>query len=138
MKYVSVGGTRYKMLIHERSFDESLESIYRFWLTVRPGDILLFCIDVTSEKALNNLFHIWNPQRQDRFVKNPWVLIGTKTDLRKEQSGRQIYDYAEGKSVARYVDAVQYFECSAKNDRHYEVFRLFEKAVEAAMSASKK
>ncbi len=119
-----------KVSIHEKSLDETADSI-------DPVDLVLFCIDVSSDKARDNLLQIWHPKLEKKLnKKSPLILIGTKIDLRKDMKTRsQIHDCEEGKSVAEKIGAAEYFECSAKNDQHFEIFRLFENAVVAALLA---
>ncbi|XP_048216582.1 rho-related GTP-binding protein RhoD isoform X2 [Perognathus longimembris pacificus] len=89
------------------------------------ANVLLLCFDVTSPSSFENVFNRWYPE-VTHFCKGvPIIVVGCKTDLRK--------DKVLGQDMARSVGAVAYFECSAR--LHDNVHAIFQEAAEVALSS---
>ncbi|XP_053417091.1 rho-related GTP-binding protein RhoD isoform X2 [Nycticebus coucang] len=89
------------------------------------ASVLLLCFDVTSPHSFNNVFDRWYPEVSHFCEKVPVIVVGCKTDLRK--------DKLMGQEMARSVGAVTYLECSARlQDNVHAVFQV---AAEVALSS---
>lgn len=106
------------------------------------ASVLLLCFDVTSPNSFENIFNRWYPE-VTHFCKGvPIIVVGCKTDLRKDQTQvnklrRDVLEpvtYHKGQEMARSVGAVAYLECSAL--LHDNVHAVFQEAVEVALSSS--
>ena len=76
----------------------------------------------------------WFPEVKHHCPKTPIVLVGTKTDLRKDSntSTGQNVSTAEGLSLKKQLGACKYLECSALTQKG--VHSVFEEAVRAALA----
>jgi GTPase SAR1 family protein len=68
----------------------------------------------------------WHPEvlQYTRLLKVPYILVGTKRDLRGRR-GEGGVSYLEGEAIARRIGARGYIECSARyNEGVNEVFQF--------------
>ncbi|KAM4850020.1 rho-related GTP-binding protein RhoD [Urocitellus parryii] len=105
------------------------------------ASVLLLCFDVTSPNSFDNVFNRWYPE-VTHFCKGvPIIVVGCKTDLRKDKAlvnklrktGSEPVTYQRGLEMARSVGAVVYLECSARLDEN--VHEVFQEAAEVALSS---
>ncbi|KAF7467656.1 rho-related GTP-binding protein RhoD [Marmota monax] len=105
------------------------------------ASVLLLCFDVTSPNSFDNVFNRWYPE-VTHFCKGvPIIVVGCKTDLRKDKAlvnklrktGSEPVTYHRGLEMARSVGAVVYLECSARLDEN--VHAVFQEAAEVALSS---
>ncbi|XP_053417089.1 rho-related GTP-binding protein RhoD isoform X1 [Nycticebus coucang] len=105
------------------------------------ASVLLLCFDVTSPHSFNNVFDRWYPEVSHFCEKVPVIVVGCKTDLRKDKlmvnklrkNGLEPVTYHRGQEMARSVGAVTYLECSARlQDNVHAVFQV---AAEVALSS---
>ncbi|XP_062950386.1 rho-related GTP-binding protein RhoD isoform X1 [Cynocephalus volans] len=105
------------------------------------ASVLLLCFDVTSPHSCDNIFNRWYPEVNHFCKEVPIIVVGCKTDLRKDKSlvnklrknGLEPVTYHRGKEMARSVGAVAYLECSAR--LHDNVHSVFQEAAEVALSS---
>ncbi|XP_076971697.1 rho-related GTP-binding protein RhoD isoform X1 [Tamandua tetradactyla] len=105
------------------------------------ADILLLCFDVTSPYSFDNVFNRWYPEVNHFCKAVPIIVVGCKTDLRKDKSlvkklrksKLEPVTYYRGQELARSVGAVAYLECSAR--LHDNVHAVFQEAAEVALSS---
>uniref|UniRef100_A0A2K5HFH3 Uncharacterized protein n=1 Tax=Colobus angolensis palliatus TaxID=336983 RepID=A0A2K5HFH3_COLAP len=105
------------------------------------ASVLLLCFDVTSPNSFDNVFNRWYPEVNHFCKKVPIIVVGCKTDLRKDKSlvnklrrnGLEPVTYHRGQEMARSVGAVAYLECSAR--LHDNVHAVFQEAAEVALSS---
>ena len=84
-------------------------------------DIFLVCFSVTSQTSLMNVRNKWIPEIQHYAPGVPFLLVGTKTDLRDDPDvqatlrmrGLQSVSQAEAEELASALGSHQYIECSA-------------------------
>eukprot|EP00475_Leptophrys_vorax_P013399 TRINITY_DN197_c0_g1_i1.p1 TRINITY_DN197_c0_g1~~TRINITY_DN197_c0_g1_i1.p1 ORF type:complete len:208 (+),score=48.74 TRINITY_DN197_c0_g1_i1:72-695(+) len=126
-------------------------------LSYTKADILLICFSVDSSVSLANVKTKWVPEAQQYAPNSPYIVVGTKVDLRTKASeqgyGNQGYGYgydqygnqggyydqsasfvdkAQGQALAQQVGAVAYLECSALTQEGLK--QVFDVAVRTAMS----
>ena len=104
-----------------------------------PGtDIFLLCFSVVTPSAYDNIRTKWYPEITYHAPNVPYLVVGTKTDLRddKETVSRlaerklQPMTRAQGEKLAKDIGAVKYVECSAlTQDGLKEVFDQAMRAV---------
>ena len=84
-------------------------------------DIFLICYDVTNPDTFENVKTKWHPEIKHCCRKTPFILVGTKIDLRDGQDSKKtnsvqtksLKSQVEGITLARELGAVAYVECSA-------------------------
>jgi len=80
-------------------------------LTYSQTEVFLVCFAVNSAKSFQNVKHKWIPEIRTHCPDIPYLLIGTKSDLREGSSN--VVSMEEGQRLAKDIGALQYFECSA-------------------------
>ena len=83
-------------------------------LSYPQTDIFLVCFSISSRKSFKNVLKKWEPEVSEHCPEVPIILVGTKSDLRKENDERFVSE-KEGKKLAFTIGAQAYFECSALN-----------------------
>ena len=87
-----------------------------------PGtNIFLVCFSVAEPSSLKRVEEYWVPEIKRHCPDTPFILLGTKVDLRgdratldkltKEQE--EVVSKEEGKRMAKSLKAAKYLECSA-------------------------
>ncbi|XP_025965006.1 rho-related GTP-binding protein RhoD isoform X1 [Dromaius novaehollandiae] len=113
-------------------------------LSYSDANVILMCFDVTNPSSYDNILTKWYPE-VNHFCKGvPVVLVGCKTDLRKDRAVlRRLHEdrlepitYQKGEAMARLVHAASYFECSAKYQEN--ISAIFAAACSAALRAARR
>ena len=105
-------------------------------------DIFLICYDVTSPVTFENVKSKWVPEIRHICPKAPFILVGTKTDLRDGQDSKKdnwtksvqtnaLKSKVEGITLAKELGAVAYVECSALTQN--ELKNVFDVAIMAIL-----
>ncbi|XP_077718715.1 rho-related GTP-binding protein RhoD isoform X1 [Canis aureus] len=105
------------------------------------ASVLLLCFDVTSPPSFDNIFNRWYPEVNHFCKEVPIIVVGCKTDLRKDKSllkklrknRLEPVTYHRGQEMARSVGAVAYLECSALLQEN--VHAVFQEAAKVALSS---
>jgi cell division control protein 42 len=100
---------------------------------------LLVCFSVTSPVSFENIKQKWYPEIQLLCPGVPFIIIGTKIDLRDDPSViEKLSRYQmrpitteQGKVLAREIGAVKYLECSALTQKGLK--NVFDEAIVAAL-----
>ena len=90
------------------------------------SDVVVICFSLDNYDSLENVIELWQPETL-RYAppKTPFILVGTKKDLRRGQRDGQCVSALEGEAVAKRIGAKAYLECSAKfNEGVEEVFEV--------------
>ena len=102
-------------------------------LSYTSTDVFLVCFSVTSAASLDNVEGKWVPEIQTHCPGVPFLLVGTKADLREDTLHPwKLVDRDTALVTAGRVGAREYIECSAltqANLRH-----LFDQAVRVALA----
>jgi small GTP-binding protein len=103
-------------------------------LSYKKADMLLICFSIDNQTSFENISLKWVPEAKQYAPKTPYIIVGTKGDLRKTHNANE--DYKElipankGQELATQVGAVSYIECSAlTQDNLKQVFELAAKTV---------
>ncbi len=111
-----------------------------------PGThIFLVCFSVVSRESLENVTAKWLPEISHYAKGVPFILVGTKADLRDDpkmaaELGDSFVKPAEGEALAQETGATAYMECSAlTQDNLKEVFdRAIRQAIDSRSKTAKK
>jgi len=105
--------------------------------------VVLICFSVDLPDSLENVTEKWISEVNHFCTGVPIVLVGCKTDLRRDnavieelrRTGKAPVTTEDGERVARDIRAEKYIECSAKTKDF--VPQVFEEATRAALRARK-
>ena len=115
-------------------------------LSYEHADIFLFCFSLISPASLQRIKSKWYPLIHRYCPNIPIVLVGTKSDLRKNREWKKNFNSKngnlsmptitldQGKQAAEAVRAAKYFECSALTFEG--VLDLFKEVAEMAVLRS--
>ncbi|XP_021570797.1 rho-related GTP-binding protein RhoF [Carlito syrichta] len=113
-------------------------------LSYQNTHLVLICYDVMNPTSYDNVLIKWFPEVTHFCRGTPVVLIGCKTDLRKDKeqlrklraAQLEPITYVQGLSACEQIRAALYLECSAKFRENVE--DVFREAAKVALSALKK
>jgi cell division control protein 42 len=117
-----------------------LEDYDHLWpLSYPQTDVFLVCFSVTSPASFENVKEKWYPEIQKRCPGVPFLIIGTRIELRddssvieklsRQQMGPIVTE--QGEAFAREIGAVKYLECSARTKEGLK--KVFDEAIVAAL-----
>jgi len=101
-------------------------------LSYPQTDVFLVCFAVSHKVSFNNVKSKWIPEIRHHCPNIPYILVGTKSDLRKNNTKDEMISEEEGVAMAKDVGAVIYLECSAITQEGLHA--VFEKAIRTALS----
>ncbi|NXT20055.1 RHOF protein, partial [Syrrhaptes paradoxus] len=139
---LQLGGTPVKVHLWDTAGQEDYDRLRP--LSYSDANIVIICFDVTNPNSYNNILTKWYPE-VNHFCKSiPVLLVGCKTDLRRDrhvlqklQEGHQEpISCQQAKAMARQVHAVSYLECSAKYQEN--IGDIFAVACDAALRATRR
>jgi len=86
----------------------------------RNTDIFLLCFSTVMMDSFDNLKHKWIHELRSNANDTPFILVGTKVDLREklEKEGdknQEIINFKKGQKRAKELKAQSYVECSSTN-----------------------
>uniref|UniRef100_A0A8D0I1H5 Ras homolog family member F, filopodia associated n=2 Tax=Sus scrofa TaxID=9823 RepID=A0A8D0I1H5_PIG len=113
-------------------------------LSYQNTHLVLICYDVMNPTSYDNVLIKWFPEVTHFCRGTPTVLIGCKTDLRKDKeqlrklraAQLEPITYMQGQSACERIRAALYLECSAKFRENVE--DVFREAAKVALGALKK
>ncbi|OLL27082.1 GTP-binding protein rho4 [Neolecta irregularis DAH-3] len=101
-------------------------------LSYTDSDVILVCFAIDAPSSLENVMDKWYPEVTHFCPESPLLLVGLKSDLRKNKNaiallktqGLTPVSYQQATDVAKKINA-EYIECSSKEqDGVNEVFAL--------------
>lgn len=99
------------------------------------ADVILVCFSLAHLPSYENVRLKWEKELNQFCSKLPWVLVGTKLDLREDpESAPQVTQFITtemGQKLASQIGAVSYVECSALTMKG--IRSVFEKAILAVL-----
>lgn len=111
-------------------------------LSYPQTDIFLVCYNVVGLASEANVSTKWIPELQHHAPGVPFILVGTKIDLREnpqdispQDKGKLPFKKEHGVAKARRLGAVCYMECSALTQKGLK--EVFERAVETVLNPPK-
>jgi len=113
-------------------------------LSYPQTDVFLVCFSVISSSSFENVKTKWVPEIQHHAPNVPILLVGTKSDLRKDDStikqlnsrNQQMVTIESAQRMSKEIGAVNFLECSALTQEGLK--QVFDEAIRAAMATPKK
>lgn len=113
-------------------------------LSYPSTDVFLVCFSVISQASFENVRQKWIPEITHHAPNVPIVLVGTKSDLRHDQSvintltarGASVVDRSAAEQLAIDIGATKYHECSALTQEGMKA--VFDDGIRAAIAPKKK
>lgn len=100
--------------------------------------VFMICFSLGSISSMENVENIWIPEIKQYCPNVPYILVGTKSDLRDNSPNDSIITSDQGKQLKNKIKAKHYIECSAlKNQNVAETFKLAMKVGEQNLQKSK-
>lgn len=99
----------------------------------------MILFSVVDRDSFNNVTKKWLPELKSHCPNVPFLLAGTKIDLRAdeklvkaiEKKGKPMVTYKEGLKLSKKIEAFGYFEVSAKNCRGVDDLIIFASRISA-------
>jgi len=112
-------------------------------LSYPQTDVFLVCFSVISSESFENVKTRWVPEIQHYEPKVPMILVGTKSDLREDDSiikhlrsrNKIMVTIEAAQKLAKDIGAVNFLECSAITQHGLK--QVFDDAIRAGMSPKK-
>jgi small GTP-binding protein len=107
----------------------------------RNTDIFLLCFSTVHMDSFDNLKHKWITELKQNAGETPFILVGTKTDLREQyeknnDSGVEIISAKKGQKRAKELKAHTYVECTSKDPA--SVNNVFVEAIRVILERERK
>jgi len=106
-------------------------------------DVFIVCYSTISETSLQNVVNKWIPEIRRHCPNAPFLLVGTKADLRKDTraleklkrkvKGVSLVDLARAEDKGQELAAARVMECSAKTQ--FGLKDVFDEAIKVALTA---
>ena len=108
-------------------------------LSYPQTDIFLVCFSIISRSSYENVRTKWIPEIKHHVPDAPFLLVGTKMDLRNDEEvlkkvGNPLQK-SDGDALAKELNARSYVECSALTQKGLK--NVFDAAIRAALEADR-
>uniref|UniRef100_A0A3B1IPW0 Ras homolog family member F n=1 Tax=Astyanax mexicanus TaxID=7994 RepID=A0A3B1IPW0_ASTMX len=144
-KYVTTvthGGKEIQLNLYDTAGQDDYDRLRP--LSYQNADLILICYDVTNPTSYENVIIKWYPEVHHFCRDVPKILIGCKTDLRKDKEKmrklraveQEPITYTQGEETQKQMNAELYLECSAKYRENVE--DIFKEATKLAMTMRRK
>jgi Ras-related C3 botulinum toxin substrate 1 len=108
-------------------------------LSYPQTDVFLVCFSIISQHSFENVKSKWYPEIQHHAPGVPLILVGTKSDLRDDESvikqlaakGQRMVTQEEALARCKDLNGRLYMECSALTQEGLK--QVFDEAIRAAM-----
>ena len=101
----------------------------------QDADVIIVCFSLISQSSMQNVENLWIPEIKENCPNVPYILVGTKSDLR-DSSTENIITKSNGKKLKKKIGAKKYIECSSLKQQN--VIQTFETAFEVAFNYHQK
>ncbi|XP_041666397.1 rho-related GTP-binding protein RhoF isoform X2 [Cheilinus undulatus] len=127
---ITLGGKEIKLNLYDTAGQEDYDRLRP--LSYQEANLVLVCFDVTNPTSFENVMIKWYPEVRHFCRDIPVILIGCKTDLRKDKEcSRKLkamdlapITYSQGEETRQQMNAELYLECSAKYKENVDdIFR---------------
>ncbi|KAL7832167.1 hypothetical protein AOLI_G00297150 [Acnodon oligacanthus] len=99
--------------------------------------VFILCFSISDPKSFENIKVMWRPEVSQHCPEVPFLLVGTKKDLRGDRKTLTPVTKQQGETLAKEIKAVKYLECSTAKGRE-GVKEVFEQAVRAYLNSKPK
>ncbi|XP_034090071.1 rho-related GTP-binding protein RhoF [Gymnodraco acuticeps] len=139
---ISLGGKEIKLNLYDTAGQDDYDRLRP--LSYQEANLILVCFDVTNPTSYENVLIKWHPEVKHFCRDTPVILIGCKTDLRKDKEcSRKLkamnqvpVTYTEGEETRQQMNAELYLECSAKHQENVE--DIFREATKRTLAFNRK
>ncbi|XP_062334488.1 rho-related GTP-binding protein RhoF [Osmerus eperlanus] len=139
---ISYGGKEIVLNLYDTAGQDDYDRLRP--LSYQNANLVLVCYDVTNPTSFENVLIKWYPEINHFCQDVPVILIGCKTDLRKDKErtrklkalDQAPITYIQGDETKRQMNADLYLECSAKYRENVE--DIFREATKRALAASRR
>eukprot|EP00761_Pharyngomonas_kirbyi_P012892 gb/GECH01012919.1/.p1 GENE.gb/GECH01012919.1/~~gb/GECH01012919.1/.p1 ORF type:complete len:199 (+),score=36.62 gb/GECH01012919.1/:1-597(+) len=108
-------------------------------LSYPETDVFLLCFSLVSPVSLTNVRSRWVPELRHHAPGVPFILVGTKLDLREDpemikrlnEKNLSPVSQDQGESLAKEIGAYSYMECSARTQKNLK--NVFDEAIIAVL-----
>ena len=105
-------------------------------LSYPETDIFLVCYSIISRTSFDNITTKWIPEIKHHCPDTPFIIVGTKIDLRNDQMVLQKVGSTitknQGTNLANQMNAREYVECSALTQEGLK--KVFDEAIRHALN----
>jgi len=102
-------------------------------LSYPQTDVFLVAFSIISDSSLENVRSKWHPEVQHHAPNVPIILVGTKGDLRGDDTVKaKLVDKGKAEDYMKAIGASKYMECSALTQEGLKA--VFDEAIRAALS----
>jgi small GTP-binding protein len=98
-------------------------------LSYPKTDVFLLCFAVDNQAAFENIKNKWYPEIQHHAPGTPFIIVGTKIDLRTTDS--KFVVKAQGDSLKEELKGFKYLECSARTQEGLK--QVFDEAIRCVL-----
>lgn len=141
VKDIDVGKYTYEVSLYDTAGQDVYDRLRP--LSYPDTDVFLVCFAVDSPDSLYNAYDKWTPEVKHFGPNVPFVLVGTKCDLREDQgtlerlrkARQEIVTHQDGHDMAKKMKASAYVECSALTG--FNVNEVIGTALKSAMKKRK-
>eukprot|EP01103_Thecamoeba_quadrilineata_P014107 TRINITY_DN4101_c0_g1_i1.p1 TRINITY_DN4101_c0_g1~~TRINITY_DN4101_c0_g1_i1.p1 ORF type:complete len:231 (+),score=26.88 TRINITY_DN4101_c0_g1_i1:12-704(+) len=107
----------------------------------RKTDIFLLCFSTVHLDSFDNLRHKWITELRENAPETPFILVGTKTDLRDkldQENDKTVerINTKKGQKLAKELKAQTYVECTSKDPQ--SVNNVFIEAIRVLLDRDRK
>ncbi|XP_010744408.3 rho-related GTP-binding protein RhoF [Larimichthys crocea] len=139
---ISLGGKEIKLNLYDTAGQDDYDRLRP--LSYQEANLVLVCFDVTNPTSFENVLIKWFPEVRHFCRDVPVILIGCKTDLRKDKEcARKLkavnlapITYTQGEETRQQMKAELYLECSAKYQENVD--DIFKEATKTTLAFIKK
>ncbi|KAG7498561.1 rho-related GTP-binding [Solea senegalensis] len=139
---ISLGGKEILLKLYDTAGQEDYDRLRP--LSYQEANLVIVCFDVTNPTSFENVMIKWYPEVKHFCQDIPVILIGCKTDLRKDREcTRKLkalnlspITYAQAEETRQHMKAELYLECSAKYQENVE--DIFREATKMALAFCRK
>ncbi|XP_051269239.1 rho-related GTP-binding protein RhoF [Dicentrarchus labrax] len=139
---ISLGGKEIKLNLYDTAGQDDYDRLRP--LSYQEANLILVCFDVTNPTSYENVLIKWHPEVKHFCRDTPVILIGCKTDLRKDKEcSRKLkamnqapITYMQGEETRQQMNAELYLECSAKYQENVE--DIFREATKRTLAYNRK
>jgi Ras-related C3 botulinum toxin substrate 1 len=100
-------------------------------LSYPQTDVFLICFSVDSVTSFENVRNKWVPEIQMHGPNVPFILVGTKLDLREGRNDGKFISKMQGESLREELKAFKYLECSARTQEGLK--QVFDEAIRCVL-----
>ena len=113
-------------------------------LSYPQTDVFLICFSIISPSSYENVKNKWYPEIQHHAPGVPFILVGTKLDLRDDdetlerlrEKRMEPVSAAQGEALKEELGADKYLECSALSQKGLK--QVFDEAIRCVLNHQEK